>query len=42
MRRNIVFIISDNQSPWTMGCYGNDGGNGRVRAWKASVRAAVP
>lgn len=24
MRPNIVFIISDNQSPWTMGCYGND------------------
>ncbi len=24
MRPNIVFIITDNQSPWTMGCYGND------------------
>ncbi len=23
MRPNIVFIISDNQSPWTLGCYGN-------------------
>ena len=21
---NIVFIITDNQSPWTLGCYGND------------------
>lgn len=21
---NIVFIITDNQSPWTMGCYGHD------------------
>ena len=21
---NIVFIIADNQSPWTLGCYGND------------------
>ncbi len=24
MRPNIVFIITDNQSPWTLGCYGND------------------
>ena len=24
MPPNIVFIITDNQSPWTMGCYGND------------------
>jgi arylsulfatase A-like enzyme len=24
MRPNIPFIITDNQSPWTMGCYGND------------------
>ena len=23
MKPNIVFIISDNQSPWTLGCYGN-------------------
>ena len=23
-RPNVVFIITDNQSPWTMGCYGND------------------
>jgi len=22
-RPNVVFIITDNQSPWTMGCYGN-------------------
>ncbi|NQU11092.1 sulfatase-like hydrolase/transferase [bacterium] len=21
---NVVFIITDNQSPWTLGCYGND------------------
>ena len=24
MRPNIVFIITDNQSPWTLGCHGND------------------
>lgn len=24
MAPNIVFIITDNQSPWTLGCYGND------------------
>jgi arylsulfatase A-like enzyme len=24
MKPNIVFIIADNQSPWTLGCYGND------------------
>lgn len=24
MQPNIVFIISDNQSSWTLGCYGND------------------
>ena len=23
MRPNLLFIISDNQSPWTLGCYGN-------------------
>ncbi len=23
MAPNIIFIISDNQSPWTLGCYGN-------------------
>ncbi|NOY81300.1 MAG: sulfatase-like hydrolase/transferase [Kiritimatiellaeota bacterium] len=23
-RPNVVFIVTDNQSPWTMGCYGND------------------
>ena len=23
MRPNVVFIIVDNQSPWTCGCYGN-------------------
>ena len=23
-RPNVVFIITDNQSPWTLGCYGND------------------
>jgi len=23
-RPNIVFIIADNQSPWTLGCYGNE------------------
>ena len=21
---NVVFIVTDNQSPWTLGCYGND------------------
>ncbi len=24
MLPNIVFVITDNQSPWTLGCYGND------------------
>lgn len=24
MKPNIVFIITDNQSPWTLGCYGNE------------------
>lgn len=24
MKPNIIFIITDNQSPWTLGCYGND------------------
>jgi len=24
MKPNIVFIITDNQSPWTLGCYGNN------------------
>ena len=23
MKPNILFIITDNQSPWTLGCYGN-------------------
>ena len=23
MKPNIVFIVTDNQSPWTLGCYGN-------------------
>ena len=23
MKPNIIFIMSDNQSPWTLGCYGN-------------------
>ena len=23
MKPNIVFILTDNQSPWTLGCYGN-------------------
>jgi arylsulfatase A-like enzyme len=23
MKTNLVFIITDNQSPWTLGCYGN-------------------
>jgi arylsulfatase A-like enzyme len=23
-RPNVVFVITDNQSPWTLGCYGND------------------
>jgi len=23
MKPNIIFMISDNQSPWTLGCYGN-------------------
>ena len=23
MRPNVVFIITDNQSPWTLSCYGN-------------------
>jgi len=24
MRPNVIFIITDNQSPWTLGCYGNE------------------
>ena len=24
MKTNLIFIITDNQSPWTLGCYGNE------------------